>query len=124
MPNIDPVELEVQKANTEAFINAKWEDVDFDITSDQQTSRGGRLSVVTASRRLRVRVVEPGGSGQQLPYRTPNGVVDSLYEFLVISRVEDDLGVGWEFEYDGARYRFSSLLPFNGYENRGVAIRV
>uniref|UniRef100_A0AAU6R687 Head-to-tail adaptor n=1 Tax=Micrococcus phage Kurnik TaxID=3092208 RepID=A0AAU6R687_9CAUD len=67
-------------------------------------------------------LIEPGNSGFQQPIVTDTGSQYTI-DFMLLGEVSTVFEKDDVFVHDGHEYKILEIMPFNGYERRGVVIR-
>lgn len=120
---IIPIPNDVQKRLTEAYI--AFDPVDLILIPRvlQSDGEGGEKKVLGTPRPpQRFSLIEPGNSGFQQPVTTDSGTQYTI-DFMLLGTVETVFARDDVFTLGGYEYKILEVMPFNGYERRGVVIR-
>jgi hypothetical protein len=120
-----PIELEVNRANTAAFINANPVMVTLVPRVRSQSGEGEVWSETAPRVAQKVRLIDQSSAAGPTP-----GILSSLdgrqrtLEFFLLGEYDAEFGMNdrWT-DGDGATWEILDLLPFNGYERRARVVR-
>jgi hypothetical protein len=111
-------ELEAQKRQTQAFIDALPMDVIFSRATTVPNGAGGfRKEAPSPIPPQRVRFLIPGASGQQGERELLDGQVVQV-DYILLSPVDADIQRGDWFYLDGMKYEVVTVRTVGGYEKK------
>lgn len=115
--------LDQNRAATVAFIDVAPTTITlYPRTKDSDGTGGWRL-VVGAAREPQVfSLLEPGNSGYDLPLVTVDGEQHAI-DFMLLGTYDAIIEEDDVFTVDGEKYIVATIMPFNGYERRGLVIK-